>query len=273
MSVLSFIAALVQALAWPIAIVTLAVVFRRQLRTLVAQFAGRMKDLKSLRAPGTEMQFADTLLAAQVEIAQLPEVTELPRIETKNKETKEKETKEKVIQQEPGVEARPRERKGPVSDHSGAVAARHYITPWPGSLADDKARWSLIEPKNYSAKGSPEERVLDAWRYLYDSYMAIARGIGIWINEGRGEWWPAWTVLDMLEQRGAISDAKDIFSIIQKLRELKESVIYGNTTVSQFDASEYWLSAFEVVQIIRAAYYKMQTQDLIKDKPSEPSES
>jgi hypothetical protein len=272
MGVLSFIAALVQALAWPIAIVTLAVVFRRQLRTLVAQFAGRMKDLKSLRAPGTEIHFADTLLAAQVEIAQLPEVitehppidtAEHPRIVTTDKDSEEKETKDKESQQEPRLIPGPKERT--VTADSEVGTDRPFT--WPDSLAYD-TRWrSAVQGRKY-AIGYPETIVLGAWRYLDDTITKIARDMRIRIDKERGEWWPAWIVLRKLEQSGAISDANDVFSIVQKLRALKNSVLFETATVSQLEADEYSISARKVVKVIKNAYSAMQSQDRIRDESS-----
>jgi hypothetical protein len=279
MGVLPFIAALVQALAWPIVIVALAVVFRRQLRTLVVQFAERMKDLKSLRAPGTEIQFAETLLAARAEIAQLPEaVTEFPWVETEDKEAKDKES-----QQEPGLKPRPEEPAqsgvqyvpGPGRAASGPPRLDDTL-PVPQEYARDRVtrddiRRSVIRAQDF-VKDSPEETVLAAWRYVDDSIRSVGRDIQMWVNPDRGEWAHAWNILDFLEQRGALSGAKEVFSIIQKLRTLKDSVIHGNS-VSPLEAYDYGVSALQVVQVIKNAYYKMQAaQDRIRGEEPEPSE-
>src|SRR5262249_6216336 len=54
---LAFIASLVRSLAWPVAVVVLVIVLRKQLAALFAGLAARLADLGKLSAMGVDLEF------------------------------------------------------------------------------------------------------------------------------------------------------------------------------------------------------------------------
>ena len=60
MSVLQFIASLASSLGWPIAALTLGLIFRRQLMAILAKLVQRMERLTKMRAGSFEAEFAES---------------------------------------------------------------------------------------------------------------------------------------------------------------------------------------------------------------------
>jgi hypothetical protein len=294
--VLAFIATLVQALAWPVVVVILALILRRQLRAMVAQLAERMKALKTLKAPGTAFEFEDDLIDVKDKIARLAKVSEKDHITGSDLFS----GADDLIPPAPG-EDRFRDVQSPdqdgypdqddgylygypdpdeipdpagYSDQRGYPEARRYrqprgyrrpAIPDEVMIADSDSKVFLltqtITRDNLAAlaENSPEATVIAAWVIVERSIRRIAQRLNIDVKENSFAWL-ALTALNTLEDRGAFAESANVWSIMQKLNSLRDAVASG-AKITKLEAYDYASTALQLAKILTDAYSKMIRQE------------
>ena len=207
MNVLSFISTLVQALAWPIAVIILAILFREQLSNFISALANRVKDLRRARGFGAEVEFDNELMDLKEKVDQLPKVT-VPAGDT-------------TVSDDPSVGPEPEAKNSDFFDSN------------PDIPQDEFTRKALGGQFAGLAQESPEGAVLGAWQELENNLKGLAETLNI-------------DEKDVIPMSFAISqelpNLASELSVVNRLYRLRNSVAHG-TQITKLEAYDYAVTA------------------------------
>ena len=241
MGALEFISSLVQALAWPAAAVVIAgLLFRQQLRDVLAGFAERVKHLKTLRAPGTELTFdSDELAGAKIDLAQISVAEARQAVPGEFRRAKDS--------------GWPPERGFVRSLRSFTLAELAEPAGPPGSSAAITSRYrQRAMAIRFLANGeAPAGTVLAAWSCVESLLREIGGLLGI--SDTGSLALLADEVITELYRRGGLPAPDQALSVVQRLLRLKFPVEHG-ADVTKLEAIGYAETALEITDLLLTAY-------------------
>ena len=224
--------AYVRVLVWPVAIVTLLLIFRAQVRTVLSRFAERIKDIKRVRTiGGTEIDYFEAkLIDIQEEVASLPRSSgELPK------------TSE------------------PVSDFIQTPTGE--VAPKGNSVSGSWRSRPFIEPPDLAGflGSSPSESVNKSWRQIEDIVQRLYEelhsdtgdGIRILNTTAQAPW-----VCAVLNARGVMNDdvARSVPRVINDLGGIRYDFAFRpyleDRPLTQLEAYDYAASAQRICQTL-----------------------
>jgi hypothetical protein len=237
--------AYVRVLVWPVTIVTLLLIFRAQVRTVLSRFAERIKDIKRVRTiGGTEIDYFEAkLIDIQEEVANLPSSSgQLPM------------TGEPL----PVVIQSPTEEAAPKSDSiSGSWRPRAFIEP----------------PDLESFLGStPRESVDKSWGRIDDTVQRLYKelhadtgdGIRIVNTIAQVPW-----VCAVLNARGVMKEdvARSVPRVINDLDRLRydfafQPFLKTDRQLTQLEAYNYAASAHRICQTLLDSFNALSEHPL-----------
>jgi hypothetical protein len=255
MSVMSFIATLVNTLAWPIVVLVLGFIFRHQVAQLMHNLAERVKHLTKLQTPAGSAEFDNQLIAVKEDIA--------PIVRSQN-------DVQSSTASASGVDETATEAE---SDDESQKLLRHYSAH---SVVD---RWESLDNINpefgdwISAdrivphtdlremqQESPEAMISGAFNRLEVTVDLVAFDLKINVKS-HGFLWIALAVLDQLHRRKVLKDAVSTAAVITRLEQMRNSVVSSSGDITKLQAYEYAVSAWQISNLLIDAYNRLPTKN------------
>jgi hypothetical protein len=209
--------AYIRVLIWPIVVFGLLIIFRSQVRTMISHFADRIKDLKSLRVPGAQIDFEQALLDNKKDLALISHPVE------------------------------------PVAESEAPKPEREELAPMKYRTPLFFDLWRSLSPTlDALAQNSPQTTIVAAWQQVDSTIRLLYREL----NPGEpvsayGTIDQAGIVCRTLASRGVLDNAASVLTVIMRLSNMRISV--EGRTITRLEAYEYASSALETSQILLQA--------------------
>lgn len=247
MSVMTFIASLVSTLAWPVIVLVLAVLFRRQIGGLVHNLAERVKHLTKVQTPAGSAEFDNQLIRVKEDIAPIvrgeEEKAGIPTQEATALESTDELSVSTTQHESPNGSAdHPAEPNDVTREFKTWVSADHIVM-------DNSDLREMREE-------SPEAMLLGAWSRLEVTINLIAFNLRINVKK-RSFLWAALAVIDRLHAAGVLEDAPNAASVVTRLGHMRNSVAHSKEEITKLQAYEYAVSALQISNLLINAYNRL----------------
>lgn len=243
MGVLSFIASLVGTVAWPVVVLVLALIFRRQLIGFVNNLAERMKHLKRLQTPAVSAEFDDQLIEVKEDIAPIVSSAEEKAIETQLEATAQK------VNATPQNTTPHKPPDTPLTDSDQYPETQNTID-W---VSADRIVMDNSDLRELRQE-SPEAMVLGAWNRLETTISLIALNLKIDAKKRNRVASSASAAIGRLHELKVLEDAEGSINIVARLRGMRNEVAHSSEKITKLQAYEYAVSALQMTNLLINAY-------------------
>lgn len=253
MSILAFISSL----AWPVVVLIVVLVFRRQLHTLAGNLAERVKHLTKVQTPMVSADFEGELVKAQSEI-DLSEIdfTALARQAASD-----------IASVTSGAESLP-------GEPASSPPPRRGVTVNPPETPDvivkgvDGRVEYIVQAKHFTfdnlpelAQNSPEGTILTAWNLVEETILDLAQSVDMddsdLDNRSISNDWPTDELLRRLGPYLPIGSNPDaVLSVINRLSRMQNTIVKGRPGTTKLEAYDYAATALRIVDILQTAAAK-----------------
>jgi hypothetical protein len=227
-------ASLASSLAWPIVVLVIVFVLRKQLGVLVRNLADRMAHLARVQTPVGSAEFDSKLLEVKKELDPVPATT---RVNTALQETITEES-----QSDP-------EQRRTSAGHLWLGSSNRIIIP------------DIANPRELEAD-SPEATVLASWNRIEIAVQLVAYNLGIDVKDRSFQQY-AIAVIASLGKQGVMPDFAAKTDALLKLAAMRNLVAHrGSEEITKLQAVEYAVSAIRLAELVVDAYNRLAERDL-----------
>jgi hypothetical protein len=132
------------------------------------------------------------------------------------------------------------------------------ITNADGTITIFEVKQFTQENLSKLAEQSPEATVLSGWFSVEDTIRRIAPLLKVDVNEENFEWL-AFTTLDALHMRGALSNPESIWSVVQRMSRMRNTVANGRQ-ITKLEAYDYAAAALRITEFLIDAYNRVKNE-------------
>lgn len=247
MTVMSFIASLVDTLAWPVILLVLVLIFRQQVAGLITNLAERMRHLKRLQTPAGSAEFDDELIKVKKDIAPIA------ADEEKREELNDRVQDDSRTIHKPSQDSRQREPSDVPLDQT--EEPNNQVKDSRTSISVDSIVVDNSDIKELQWE-SPEAMLLGAWSRLQVAVNIVAFNLNI-KRANRSFISMATAAIERLSGHGALDDPVAATSVVARLAKMRNSVAHSRIEITKLQAYEYAVSALQISNFLINSYNRL----------------